>query len=74
MHIKDDGAKEVQQHQKNSEVFEFDNRPTSYGNNHGTTQSQPTDLMGHDNSNSGNAFMNSFDMRHQIDLSIDPTR
>ena len=51
----------------------FDHVPHSNLDNHGTSQSPPSDMM-RVNLDGTNQMMLSFDMRNPIDLSIDPTR
>lgn len=74
MHIKDEESKQHHVKQReDTQLMTFDNVPQSNIDNHGTSQSPPSDMM-RMNMDGSNQMMLSFEMRNNIDLSIDPTR
>ena len=74
MHIKDEEGKQHHAKQReDTQLMTFDHVPHSNLDNHGTSQSPPSDMM-RVNLDGTNQMMLSFDMRNPIDLSIDPTR
>jgi hypothetical protein len=74
MHIKDEeGKQHVAKPREDTQLMAFDNVPQLNLDNHGTSQSPPSDMM-RMNMDGSNQMMLSFEMRNNIDLSIDPTR
>lgn len=71
MNIKEDETRQHQVKQRDdTQLMAFDNVPQSNVDNHGTSQSPPSDMM----RINMEGMMLSFEMRNPIDLSIDPTR
>jgi hypothetical protein len=71
MNIKDEEGKTQQVRQRDdTQLMAFDNVPQLNLDNHGTSQSPPSDMM----RMNMDGMMLSFEMRNPIDLSIDPTR